>query len=148
MVYIPNDTKWYVAEIVEEIRVEHDPENVVHRNLVLIRADSPEEAYEKAIELGREGDREYDNPEARRVRFRFRGLSELCVIYDELEHGAELLFSEDVGVSEEQIASWVRPKEALAVFRPDEPRTGPDYSSREIVREAEELIRKSSPERG
>jgi hypothetical protein len=52
MGYIPEDAKWYLAEIVEEITVEEDSRNVVHRNLHLIRADSPEEAYRKAIELG------------------------------------------------------------------------------------------------
>jgi hypothetical protein len=90
MGYIPKDTKWYLADIVQEITVEGDPRNVVHTNLVLIRADSPEEAYEKAMELGTAGDQSWENADGKRVTFRFRGLRELNVIHDELEHGAEL----------------------------------------------------------
>ena len=53
---IPENAKWYLADIVQEITVEDDPHNVVHTNLVLIRADSPEEAYQKAMELGLAGE--------------------------------------------------------------------------------------------
>ena len=40
MAYIPEDAKWYLADIVLEITIEDDPRNVVHTNLVLISADS------------------------------------------------------------------------------------------------------------
>ena len=40
----------------KEITVEGESRNVVHTNLLLVRADSPEEAYEKALELGAEGE--------------------------------------------------------------------------------------------
>ena len=56
MGYIPEDAKWYLADIVLQIAVDDDPRSVVHINLVLIRADSPEEAYEKALALGAEGE--------------------------------------------------------------------------------------------
>jgi hypothetical protein len=52
MGFIPKDPKWYLADIVEEIRVAGDWRNVVHTNLILVRADSPDEAYEKAMALG------------------------------------------------------------------------------------------------
>lgn len=55
MAYIPENAKWYVAELVEEITVVGEPLNVVHKNLVLVRAGSPQEAYDKALALGREG---------------------------------------------------------------------------------------------
>ncbi len=61
MGYIPEDAKWYLADIVQQITVEDEPRNVVHTNLVLIRADSPEEAYQKAIELGTAGDHSDEN---------------------------------------------------------------------------------------
>jgi len=32
MAYIPTDAQWYVAEIVEQITVEGDSRNVVHKN--------------------------------------------------------------------------------------------------------------------
>jgi hypothetical protein len=49
MGFLAKVAKWYLADIVEEIRVEGDRRNVVHTNLILVRADSPNEAY---AELG------------------------------------------------------------------------------------------------
>ena len=49
MGYIPKNAKWYLAELVEEITISGDPRNVVHTNLVLVRADSAAEAYEKSL---------------------------------------------------------------------------------------------------
>jgi hypothetical protein len=136
MGYIPESAKWYLAEIVLQITVEGDPRNVVHTNLVLVRADSPEEAYQKALELGAAGDQFYENPDGKRVTFRFRGLHDLNVIHDDLEHGAELIYSEDLDLDESAIREWVAPKEELGVFRPITPSTGPNYASRDVMEEA------------
>jgi Domain of unknown function (DUF4288) len=135
MGFIPKDAKWYLADIVQEITVEGDSRNVVHTNLVLVRADSPEEAYQKATELGAEGEQSYENIDGQHVTFCFRGLRELQVIHDELEHGAELSYREDIGVEESTIRKWVADKEELGVFRPTRPSTGPDYGSGDVIEE-------------
>ncbi len=140
MSYIPPNAKWYVAEPIEEITVEGHSENVVHRNLVLVRADSPDEAYDKAMSLGSEGEDAYDNPAGLKVRIRFRGLGMLNVVHDELGHGAELLYHAAVGVSEAEIQSWVPPKEKLGLYRPIGPAARPDYSCGEIMRDVERLL--------
>jgi hypothetical protein len=110
MAYVPNDAKWYLAWLVLEIIVEDDPRNIVHINLMLIRADSPGEAYEKAIELGKESEISYENPDGKSVVHVFRGIRDLNVIHDELEHGAELNYEENVGVSNEKIERMLRPR--------------------------------------
>jgi hypothetical protein len=133
MGFIPEGAKWYLANIVEEITVEGESRNVVHTNLILIRADSPEEAYQKAIELGTAGEQAYKNIDGKRVTFRFRGLRDLNVIHDELEHGAELSYTEDVAVDESTIREWVAPKEELGIFRSSSPSVTPDYQSRDVV---------------
>jgi hypothetical protein len=138
MAHIPEDAKWYLAEIVEQITVEGDPRNVVHTNVVLVRADSPEEAYQKAMALGTAGEQSYENPEGKLVVFRFRGLRDLNVIHFELEHGAELNYSEDVGMKESEIQELLPSKEELGVFRRMKASTGPDYRSREIMEEVYE----------
>jgi Domain of unknown function (DUF4288) len=135
MAYIPKSAKWYLAEIIEQITVESDPRNVVHTNMVLVRADSPEEAYEKALDLGAAGDMSYENPDGKRVTFHFRGLRDLNVIHDELEHGAELVYSEDLDLDESEILRLVTPKEQLGIFLPISPSKGPDYRSRDVVDE-------------
>jgi len=132
MGYIPESAKWYLAEIVEQITVEGDPRNIVHTNLVLVRADSPE-AYQKAMELGAAGEQSYENPEGQCVTVRFRGLHDLNVIHDNLEHGAELIYSENLDFDESRIEKWVTQREELGIFRPITPSKGPDYSSRDIV---------------
>ena len=133
MGFIPTGAKWYLADIVQQITVEDDPRSVVHTNLVLVRADSPEEAYRRAMELGAAGEQSYENPEGRQVTFKFRGLRDLNVIHDELEHGTELTYREDVGMDEDAIRRWVTPKEELGVFAPITPSTGPIYISRDII---------------
>ena len=133
MGYIPKDAKWYLADIVEEITIEGDSGNVVHTNLILIRADSPEEAYQKAIELGTSSDQSYENADGKRVTFRFRGLRDLNVIHGELEHGIELIYGENLDMDESAILHRVTAKEELGVFKPIVPSTGPDYRSKDIV---------------
>jgi hypothetical protein len=56
MAWIPPDARWYLAEIVEEFTFGDDSDNVVHTNLVLIEADSPENAYLRANEIGRQSE--------------------------------------------------------------------------------------------
>jgi hypothetical protein len=53
--YVPNNAEWYLAELVQELVVADDPRNVIWRNLTLIHASSPDDAYEKALGLGRAG---------------------------------------------------------------------------------------------
>jgi hypothetical protein len=44
MGYIPADAKWYIAEIVQELRIDSEPRSLTHINWVLVGADSPDEA--------------------------------------------------------------------------------------------------------
>src|SRR5580658_3078921 len=118
MAYIPRDAKWYLVEIVEEIRIESEPENIVHTNTILVRADSPEEAYQSALALGKEGEMTYTNPDGKNVQVYFRGLRDLNVIHGELEHGAELIYEKRTGMSESDLARWVSAKDDLGAFVP------------------------------
>jgi len=72
---MPKVAEWYIAELVMEITVEGAKSNVVHRNLTLVRARTPEEAYEKGICFGHKKENSYENPEGRMVGHRFRGIS-------------------------------------------------------------------------
>jgi len=136
--YIPPNAKWYVAEIVEEITIKGEARNVVHVNTTLIRANSPEEAYERAQELGKQGEITYKNLRENKVAIHFRGLHSLDVIHDDLDHGAELFYSEHIGMPQEEVAKLVTDKEKLGVFRPITPSEAPDYCCKEIM---EEVIR-------
>jgi hypothetical protein len=139
MAFIPRDAIWYIAEEVLEITVEGATQNVVHVNYLLIRAESPEDAYEKALRLGAEHETMYLNENKKEVRISFRGLRDLTVIHEALEDGSELLYEEKVGISKEALDTFVKPKEGLSVFKPIEKSLGPDYASAEILREARKL---------
>jgi hypothetical protein len=142
MGHVPGGATWYLATIVQEISVEDEPQSVIHKNLVLVRASSPDEAYENACELGKESEINYENPRGKPVRIAFKGLNELNVIHDELEHGGELRYEELIGLSTKDIESMLRQKKDLSVFRPITPTEGPDYSSREVLRDVAALIKK------
>lgn len=129
MAYIPAGALWYIAEIVERIRVEGSLVPVVHVNFCLLRADSPEDALARARRKGKDGEIRYPNPEGREVSVEFLGLRELHVVHDALEDGAELLFEEHVGLTDAAASALVRADADLAVFRPIEPTRGPDYSA-------------------
>lgn len=107
---------WYLAELILEHRIDGEPRNVVTNNTLLVEADSPEEAWERALDLGREAETVYVNTDDRQVSVRFRGLRELQEIQEDLEHGAELLYSEKVGVPEEVLVEMIPARHELAVF--------------------------------
>lgn len=145
MGYIPKDAKWYLADIVLEITVEGDARNVIYTNLILIRADSPEDAYQKAMEIGTANEASWENIDGKQVTFSFRGLRDLNVIHGELEHGTELSYSEDMDMDEASIQKWVTPKDELGVFSPIDPSTGPDYRSSDIVEQIYEEFPQLKP---
>ncbi len=146
MGFVPKDAEWYLAEIVQEITVIGDPTNVVSRNLTLVHADSPDDAYEKAILLGRSGDTEYKNSADQLVTVRFRGLSFLDVICDPLEHGAELTFQSSINVAQDDLKRILLTKEELPLFRPIKHLNGPDVASAEVIQEVEDRFGIKRPE--
>ena len=121
MAYIPEDAKWFIADLVVEFTIyDNDMEKVIHINIVLVEASSAEDAYLKALDLGKDYETSYTNSDGNLVDVRFVGLRELNVIHDELEHGAELTYESPKGLTDEEIEKLARSKEALAVFRSDE----------------------------
>jgi hypothetical protein len=113
--------QWFIAILVQELRVIETGGNVVWRNFHLIRADDAEAAYQKANQLGEDLRHEYQNSENQTVRSLFRGVAELLPIYEDLADGAEILFESRENLTEEQIWKMIRDKEALGAFQPRDP---------------------------
>lgn len=114
------DNEWYLAEIVELVTVADENETSVYNNLVLIRAHSAEDAYRKAVARGKEREERYEDEDGKAVTVSFRGLSDLNLIGNELEDGTEIIYEELVGLSPQNLADMIPPKEQLGVFRPEE----------------------------
>jgi hypothetical protein len=140
MGFIPEGARWYVAQLVLAIAVGRRKTVTVHVNTVLVRADSPTEAHDKALALGRGEELRYQNARGEQVRFKFLGLRELTVVHDELEHGCELLFSERLGRTMSQAKALVSLRSSLGVFAPRVPSQAPDYMSGELRKELEEAL--------
>jgi hypothetical protein len=142
MAYVPDDAEWFLAQIVQEIRVAGSKRNIVHINFVIIHASSPKAAYHRAISLGKKGDLSYINELGKRVTIRFRGLRDLDVIYDSLDDGCEIMYTEKLGVTPKGLRKLVRPKQQLEIFLPIRERPGrPNFSSKEIMDEVNRKLK-------
>jgi hypothetical protein len=120
MTYIDDlykNKKWYLAHEILYIEVNEalNQESFwVWENLVLIQADNPEEALDKAMINGQnsEGPVEIHGIKG---YLTFKGLKNLILIYDELEDGAELEWME-YEVNKEKLEQMVRTKQDMHAF--------------------------------
>ncbi len=117
---MPAKSRWFIAILVQELRVSEATGNVVWRNFHLVHANSPEAAYRKANRIGESLQGEWRNSEKQAVRSRFRGVSDLVPIYEELADGAEILFESRENLTQKQIEKMVRGKRGLAAFQAEE----------------------------
>lgn len=86
----PEITRWYVAELTEEVTLEGDPQHVVHRKTRVIFADSAEDAYDKALSMITEHEMTYLNEDKRAIRTRFWGLRELDLSNEDMDRAGIL----------------------------------------------------------
>ena len=84
----------------------------VWENTRIIAAKTREEAYKKAIRLGKENSPSITNE----GEWRFVGISMLLPIYEELEDGAEVLWTDRGRMKQSKIDALVKTKEELPVF--------------------------------
>ena len=77
--------RWYIAELTEEVTLEGDPKNLVHKKTRVIFADSPQDAYEKALSMITEHEISYINEHHKAIRTRFWGLRELDVTNEDID---------------------------------------------------------------
>jgi hypothetical protein len=145
MAYIPKEAEWFIADLVEEIRIQGSKRNAVHINTLLIRANTPNKAYKKAIKFGKESNIKYINTDGNNVTIRFLGLRNLDVIHDPLKDGCEITYEERIGLTKAGLKKLIKRKEELEAFlpvRPD-PRNVPNYASKEIFAKLfKELLKK------
>jgi hypothetical protein len=87
-------------------------------NTILIKAGDREEAWRKAMAEGRagQGSEAWDEDTGRKGCWRFEGLTSLLPVYDKLEDGAEVLWTQHAGRSVRKIRAMVKGKRQLEVF--------------------------------
>jgi len=94
---------WFIVEIIEKCEpVKRDENQDLRRvttwgNHHLIKADSPEKAFDKAVKLGKEAEYKFTNTDKVEMEWIFVGIGELLPIYEDIEDGAEIMWN-DYGV--------------------------------------------------
>jgi len=79
----PETPRWYIAELVEELILDGNVKNVIHRKTRVIFADSHEDAYEKALSLSQEHEPTYLNQTYNVPQIRYWSLNELNLVQEE-----------------------------------------------------------------
>jgi hypothetical protein len=86
--------------------------STVWENTRIIKAESREAAYKKAIRLGKKNSPSITND----GEWRFVGISMLLPIYEELTDGAEILWTDRGKMQQSKIAALIKTKKDLPVF--------------------------------
>ena len=111
--------QWYISHEIlcaETSDQETDDPLTVWENLILIQANSPDEAYEKAMKHGRDSEEEI-RVNGKKGYHRFVGLKDLVLVYDQIEDGAELEWHE-MQLTKAQVDEMVQEKSQLHAFNP------------------------------
>lgn len=111
----PETSRWYVAELTEEVTLEGDPLNIVHKKTRVIFADSAEDAYEKALSMITEHELGYLSEHKRAVRTRFWGLRELDLSNEDMDR-AGILPQEKKGAARRQNSTGLTPEQQFALL--------------------------------
>lgn len=111
--------QWYISHEIlcaETDEQANEEPLTVWENLIPIHANSPEEAYEKAMQHGRDSEEEI-RVDGKKGYHRFLGLKDLTLVSDDLEDGAELEWYE-MELTKAQAKELTRQKELLHAFNP------------------------------
>ncbi|MFD1063551.1 DUF4288 domain-containing protein [Winogradskyella litorisediminis] len=91
---------WYIVEIIEKCEPVHRNEKQDLRRVTtwgnhhLIKANSPEKAFDKAVKIGKEKNYNFINSDKIEMESIFVGIGELLPIYEDIEDGAELMWTD------------------------------------------------------
>jgi Domain of unknown function (DUF4288) len=111
----PEVSRWYIAELTEEVTLEGDPKHVIHRKTRVIFADSAEDAYEKALSMITEHELNYLNEHQKAVRTRFWGLRELELSNEDMDR-AGILPQERIGAARRKNSTGLSPEQQFALM--------------------------------
>jgi hypothetical protein len=111
----PEMARWYIAELTEEVTLEGDPQNVVHKKTRVIFADSPQDAYEKALTMITEHEIGYLNEHHKAIRTRFWGLRELNLSNEDMDR-AGMLPANRIGAARGRNATGLSAEQQFALL--------------------------------
>jgi hypothetical protein len=116
---------WYIVEIIEKCEpVQRNEKQELRRvttwgNHHLIKADSPEKAFDKAVKLGKEAEYKFTNSDKIEMEWIFVGIGELLPIYEDIEDGAELMWNDYGFISNRRTMRMpYKKKELMKLIKP------------------------------
>jgi len=117
---------WWVASYIQRFEYKGQPRMaatarcLAWENMILIRAKSRELAYTKAIRFAKEASPRrwnlFGDPPGRLGRWVFEGLTSLTPIYDPLEDGSEIIWTEHRNTTLSKVRRRIKAKHLLEVF--------------------------------
>ena len=116
---IINTGDWFLVEIIETCEpVAADKTQELRRvttwgNYHLINAETPSQAYDKAVEIGKRNNYKYTSQNKLKMKSNFLGIGDLLPIYEDLEDGAEILWHDYGFISAKRSDKIVRTKKEL-----------------------------------
>jgi hypothetical protein len=104
----PENARWFIAELIEELILSGNVRNVVHRKTRVIFADSHQDAFEKALALSTEHETSYINQKHDAPQTRYWCFHELNLMSEEkaskVETKARPHFRRSDNITPEQVA--------------------------------------------
>ncbi|PSR52302.1 DUF4288 domain-containing protein [Adhaeribacter arboris] len=114
---IINKGNWFIAEIIERTEPADTDKTKPNRrctvwgNYHLVKADSLEEAYDKAEKLGADYNYTFKNDQGVEMEISFVGIGDFLPLYEDLEDGAEILWTDYGQISAKSADKFIKPKE-------------------------------------
>ena len=112
--------EWFIIEIIEKCEPVERNENQDLRRVTtwgnhhLIKAGSPEEAFDKAVKIGKEGEYKFTNTDGLEMEWIFVGIGDLLPIYeDTIEDGIEIMWTDYGFISNRRASRMSLSKEEL-----------------------------------
>jgi hypothetical protein len=116
---ILNKGDWFLVEIIErcepvDSNQKHDLRRcIVWGNFHLIRATSPDKAYNKAEKLGKSGNYEFTNSDKLKMKWEFVGIGDIIPIYEDIEDKAEIMWTDYGFISARRSNRFAKSKKEL-----------------------------------
>ena len=116
---IINTGHWFLVEIIEKYEpVDSDKTHELRRvttygNYHLINAETPSQAYDKAVTIGKRSNYKFTNSDKMKMKSEFLGIGDLLTIHENIEDGAEIMWHDYGFISAKRSERIVRTKKEL-----------------------------------
>src|SRR4051794_19888279 len=96
---------FFIADLVFKYRVEGQLEDLAEISTCVIEAATSNEAHDKAFEIGREREVDFEDYRGRMVTIVFVGIRHLHCVAEGFRHGAVLRYIDDVLLSDDELSA-------------------------------------------